>query len=219
MFRILLDRLLNIVFPRICVGCGILNEDVCAACLARAPLADQSNLRERNIITLFSYQHETIKHAIWALKYGNRRDIAKVLGNFAHAHLAEELAERATFENFTDVVLVPIPLSKKRRHERGYNQSALLAHAIAQADYEYFSVATDALVKIRDTESQMKIRERKKRLANLRGAFIVDKPELVRGRNIIVIDDIVTTGATITEAKRALLDAGAKRVIGLAVAH
>lgn len=219
MFKLLVERLLDIVFPRACIGCGILNEDACSACLARVPLADQSNLRERNIIALFSYQNETIKHAIWALKYSNCRDIADTLGHFAYAHLAEELAERVTIENLTDALLVPVPLSKKRERRRGYNQSALIAHAIAKSDPKFFSVATDILIKIRDTESQMRTRGRNRRLTNLHGAFAVNRKKLVRGRNIIVIDDIVTTGATMTESMKMLRKSGARKVIGFALAH
>ena len=122
------------------------------------------------------------------------------------------------FENFVDPLLVPIPLSKKRLHERGYNQAELLARALVKHSGEKIRIETNALFKVRETGRQAMIHERSRRLGNLAKAFHADSTH-VRGKNIVLIDDITTTGATIVEARRALKKAGARKVLALTVAH
>ncbi len=214
----ILTALLDIIFPRHCVGCGKEGEDVCNACLARSPLAEKSAQSDL-IFSLFAYQNKVIKKALWALKYSHRRDMAAKLGDFASSYLIEELADKAAFEHFTEPLLVPIPLSSSRMRKRGFNQAELLARAIAACDKNYFSVEAGALVKTRETKSQMQITVRSERLGNLRGCFAVKNPNLIKSRNIILIDDITTTGATMQEARKVLLAIGAKKVIGFTVAH
>ncbi len=217
-FKRICTTLLDIIFPRRCVGCGKEDVDVCHTCLARSPFA-QKSAQSDLIFSLFAYQNKVIKKAIWALKYSHRRDMAAELGAFASSYLIEELADKAAFEHFTEPLLVPIPLSARRRQKRGFNQAELLARAIASHDPDYFTVECDTLKKTRETKSQMEITVRSERLGNLRGCFAVKNPDLIKKRNIILIDDITTTGATIKEARKVLLAAGAKKVIGFTVAH
>ena len=154
------------------------------------------------------------------LKYSNRRDIAKHFGIVLYEELLDEWSERKQFARFENPLLIPIPISKKKLKKRGYNQTALIVKEILNNDANnYFSADFSSLQKIKETPSQMSLRDRRKRLANLHDAFHVSNPEKIRGRNIILIDDITTTGATLAEARRALKYAGANKFICFAVAH
>ena len=108
-----------------------------------------------------------------------------------------------------DPLLVPVPLHRWRLLRRGFNQSALLAGRIAKA--RGLDVAVDALLRVRATPRSRGM-SRSRRAANVRGVFKVARPEMVRGRNIVLIDDVMTTGATAEACARLLLRKGARRV-------
>lgn len=129
-------------------------------------------------------------------------------------NLAEELAELELFENFGQPILVPIPISKSRLRERGYNQSELIAKNLSG-----FVVETKILIKIKDTPRQARIENRQTRMQNVLGSFAVQNAELIQNRNIILIDDVATTGATLKEARKVLKNAGARKIIAFTFAH
>ena len=172
----------------------------------------------KEILSCFSYQDALIRQAIWELKYRGNRKVAKLLATILYDELLAFLEEYASVTNFTDPLLIPLPLSKRRERERGFNQCRLLTDEIARLDEGKNVTFSFALSKIKDTQSQTKQDSRAKRLENLAGCFHVEA-EAVRDRNIILIDDVVTTGATIEEARRTLRSAGAKKVIAFTVAH
>ena len=123
-------------------------------------------------------------------------------------------------ENFRDALLVPIPLSGSRLRERGFNQALLLCESLVALDNnQNFKLEKNVLIKPKETEHQAKIEDRQKRLKNIIGSFAVKNPELIQKKNIILIDDITTTGATLHEAKKILRAAGARKVIAFTIAH
>jgi competence protein ComFC len=207
-----LANLWQIIFPEVCLACRRRGDLLCAACLGAAP-PPAEEIPE--IISLFDYRHETLKKAIWHLKYRNKKQLARALGIGAAERLLPELSDLALFKNFDDPILVPVPAAAGRLARRSYNQAELLAFTISLRTG--FPLVR-ALKKIKETPSQVTLRDRAMRLRNLHGAFaVVDKK--VKGRNVFVVDDVATTGATIAEARRALLAAGAARVLGLTIAH
>lgn len=114
------------------------------------------------------------------------------------------------------MVVVPVPLHRRKRRERGFNQTSLLAAAAVRALHEShpqwrLTLASGALVRHRATGSQAGLTPRQRRL-NVRNAFRVSDPAAVSGRHILVVDDILTTGATVRSASRALIAAGAASV-------
>ncbi len=124
------------------------------------------------------------------------------------------------FDSGKETLVVPIPITKNRKRVRGYNQSALLARAFVEnLGEKEFKYGGDIIEKIRDTIAQAKIRNRTERLKNLQGAYKIKSNAIVKGKNIILIDDVSTTGATLKEARRVLREAGARNVIALVVAH
>jgi ComF family protein len=218
--RVLLTFIADSLFPRRCIGCGAQGESACIRCLSSVPIASKNGTVDADIISVFDYRDPVMRKAIWCLKYQRNRTIAKNLGRMLYEYLIDDLGERETLSHFIEPILMPIPSAKKRVRARGFNQAELLARAITAHDKEnHLELLTDAIIKIRNTIPQARIRNRGERLRNLRGAFAVTKPERIRRRNIILIDDVATTGATIAEAKKVLKKAGAKKVIGLTVAH
>lgn len=166
----------------------------------------------------FKYSDPLAKALIRALKYKRSEHAAEVLAEVIHEDLVEFLSDHILFNNFTNPVLIPIPLSKTRQRERGFNQTTLLAHGIKKRTPE-LELVTEVLVRTKNTPSQTSMKKREDRIKNVRGCFEIENPEKVRGRNVIILDDVITTGATMKEARDALLDAGARQVLAVAVAH
>ena len=112
-------------------------------------------------------------------------------------------------------MVVPVPLGRKRFQERGYNQVGLIARPIALA--QGWNYAPRALARARETNSQVGL-SANERQRNVRGAFIADS-QRVHGRCILIVDDVATTGATLTACAQALMDGGAREVYALTVAR
>jgi len=189
-----------------------------AELLKRAGRA-QGNL-PKDTLAIFDYKNPLMRQAIWELKYRGNKKIAALLADCLYDELAEEISERKAFENFTEPVLISIPISATRRRERGWNQTEILATALLKrgGSGAFFEIDTTILAKIKNTESQTK-KNRAERLESLHGCFEINLPEKIAGRNIILLDDVTTTGATFEEARQTLTKAGAKKILAVAVAH
>lgn len=172
----------------------------------------------KGMISCFDYHDALVRQAVWELKYRGNKKIARLLGAALYDELLAFLEEYAPLESFTEPLLVPLPLSKARESERGFNQCELLADVLVELDNGRNFTRSRGLAKIKDTPSQTNSDTRGKRLENLRDCFAADE-SAVKNRNIILIDDVVTTGATLGEARRTLLRAGARKVIAFTVAH
>jgi ComF family protein len=145
--------------------------------------------------------------------------IAEDLAPYLRERIIEELADYLTFYPDEKIVVIPVPLSKDKLKRRGYNQAAKLAQALTSADMDLFKLEDKAVMKIKETTSQVLVKDRHKRLNNLKGSFHVTLPISVAGKTVLIIDDVLTTGGTILEMQKILINAGARRVFGLAVAH
>lgn len=190
-----------------CACCGMpfsvdLGEgSLCAACLARRPAYASAR-------AILAYD-EASRGAVLALKHADRLDLvpgfARWLARAGRAQLAD-----------SDVV-VPVPLHRFRLWRRRYNQSAELARRLA-ADFG-LATAPLALVRTRATASQGAMPSARARRKNVQAAFRVARPEQVAGKRVLLLDDVLTTGATAEACARALLRAGAARVHVLALAR
>jgi len=161
--------------------------------------------------TLLPYRHPEVAALVQELKYHrNPRALA-----LAAQVLTDELLGISS-EALSPPLLVPIPMHSTRSKERGYNQTALLCEAVLQMLGTSVIYEPNALTRIRHTPPQQTL-TRAKRLTNVRHSMRAD-PTLVRGRTVIVLDDVTTTGATLAEARRALLKAGAAQIHCIALA-
>jgi len=150
-----------------------------------------------------------VQDLIHLLKYQGKRSIAKRLG----AVLADRLLSDSTVGRID--LLIPVPLHSSRERERGYNQSALIARAVG----EHLGVPVEerVLQRVKNTQTQTQL-SASERAANVAGAFRVRIPEVVAGRRVALVDDVVTTGATADACAEALIATGASEILLLALA-
>lgn len=217
-----LNTILDIIFPVKCILCGKSGIDLCWACLSDSPPAERESARW--IFPLYDYRHPPIKKALWLLKYKGKKRLAKIFAEILYEKILEELSDLSVMENFVEPILIPIPLSPKRHRERGYNQAELICEELIKLDKQLnLSLEKNILIKPKETEHQAHIKDRRARLKNMIGSFAIKNTEKnirkIKGRNIILIDDILTTGATLNEAKKILKKAGARKIIAFTVAH
>lgn len=222
--------LLDLVLPRFCVSCKKEGTWLCDSCFGMiqttrtlpCPFCETvvgsgktcEKHRPAALDGLLScgYYHDPIlRQTIQRFKYGFAEELSKPLG----ALLTRTLNAYQTIIP-TQPLILPIPLSKTRFRKRGFNQSQLLAEIAAQSLKAELS--TTALIRVSQSAPQA-LRSATERRTNLEDAFAVNKPSLVRGKNIILIDDVSTTGTTLEVATRALKNAGAATVFGLVLAR
>jgi ComF family protein len=186
--------------PPLCECCGreVGGSNRCQDCARSRPRIDG--------IRAASRFEGVVRTAVHRLKYNGQRALAEPL--------AELLAKTSHTLPVADGV-VPLPLHQARERERGYNQSALLATELGRRlDLPVLLAAT----RTRKTEDQIGLR-RRQRQVNVKGAFACSRPELVAGRNLLLVDDVCTTGSTLLSCAEPLLQAGAAGVWGLVVAR
>ena len=203
-------KLLDLFYPRRCVFCGrILDKTVsgeaCAACAAALPLTRGSWRTRGEFFDLCAsplYYEGPAEEAIRRLKFRGRSAVAGPLG---------KLLADCVREHCGDYDLIAfVPLSARRERERGYCQARLIAAAAAEA---LGGEAVPVLKKTRHTRANSGLRGAAARKANVSGAYKVTQPEAVSGRSVLLIDDVITTGATLSECARVLRMAGANRVV------
>ena len=237
----ILNNILDLFFPAKCMSCGKAGVDLCESCLSSAREAERESAKW--IFPLYDYRYPIIKKSLWLLKYNGKRRLANVFARNMYDKILEELSELSVMENFKNIILIPIPLSAKRYRERGFNQAELICRELVkiskinnlspslspyqgegcQGRGEVLSLLNNVLIKTKETEHQARIKDRSVRLKNLVGSFAIKNEvrnsEFLKGKNIILIDDITTTGATLAEAKKVLKKSGARKVIAFTVAH
>ncbi len=151
-----------------------------------------------------------VRHLIHEFKYNHREYLRRPLAEW----LAETLDDARIVATPIDA-LVPVPLHRTRQRERGYNQAQLLTEVLA-GDY-HFPVLT-TLRRTRQTQTQTSF-DRAERMENLHDAFIVGDNAVVKAKNLVLVDDVLTTGSTLNECARVLLEAGAASVRAICVAR
>lgn len=173
-----------------------------------------------NTLSLFNYKDKIVKKAIWSLKFKNNQAIAKLFAEVIYDNLVEELSNLKLTANFDRPLLIVIPLSRQRYKDRGYNQVDLIAQAIAKLDRGIFlDYKKNVLKKIKNTQAQSGIKNKENRLKNVRGCFKITDPKIIQNQNIILLDDVTTTGATLTEAVSTLKTAQPKKILCVTFAH
>lgn len=210
----MLHRLLNFLFPEKCLLCRKLladaETDLCHDCRKNAPVFTKAKNRISFVArwTAVWYYKDTVRRSILRYKFYHARSYAPVFGR----QLAMKI-QSANMEDFD--ILTWVPVSRLRKFKRGYDQAELLARAVAR---ELGVCAVPCLVKVRHNRAQSGLKEPSQRRANVRGVYKVLAPEVVQDQRILLLDDVLTTGATVSECARVLHFAGAEEVLCAAVA-
>lgn len=197
---------LHLFYPHNCEGCGtdVIYHDyfICAKCLHALPETDffskpvnpveklfYGRLPVTNAAAAFYFtKNSLLQHLLIQLKYKSNKEAGYFLGRMmGHALLQTE--------RFNEVaVLIPLPLNPKKEHIRGYNQAAVICEGISEVWHR--PVCTDAVTRVRFTETQTH-QNRVSRWQNMEGVFRVTRPELIKNRHVLLVDDVITTGATL----------------------
>lgn len=195
----LVAGLLDLLFVPSCSACDAVLAEPLPFCAACALSIDPAPAGAVVAPYLFGGEMAT---ALRRLKFQGRREVARAIAPL----LGPALAEAA---GGCDLV-VPVPLHRRRLRQRGYNQAALLARHTRR--YTGLPVDSLSLRRVRDTAPQIGL-DRAARQKNLAGAFAVARPRRIVGRAVLLLDDVITTGATLAAATAALRAAGAARVV------
>ena len=213
-----LKSILNLVFPTYCIQCGKSGTAICTKCLSQCEGAGRESAEW--VFPIYDYRNPLIKKAIWLLKYKNKKVFAKIFAEIMYGRMIEEISDFGQFNDFKKPILIPIPLARKRMHERGFNQATLICSELIKLDLnKNFTLEEKVLVKINDKKHQALIENRTERLKNIIGSFSIKNTDKIEDKNIILIDDVTTTGATLNEARKTLRKFGAKKIIAFTIAH
>jgi len=225
--------LLDIIFPPICVSCQVYlkenekNKSICGACLAesvvnttlfcpicRARLPENKKTCHKKARYLLgaaaSYSNSAVRRLIWKLKYKKQEAAAA-----AAAEILFRYINNLEFD-FSKFIIVPVPLHRIRLRKRGFNQTELIADVLGKKIN--IAVFKNALIKKRHTPPQVEMPDQDKRKENVKDCFAIKNLLDVANRNIIILDDVSTSGATLDEIARLLKGSGARKIIGLVLA-
>jgi ComF family protein len=211
----LLRDFVNLVYPNLCCACGdVLNEDeklICLHCEAELPRTGFHHMKdnpmerifwgripiERAAAFVYFYKSSRIQELMHQIKYKGAKEIAYRLGQW----YGRELADKSSFES--TYVLVPVPLHPKKERQRGFNQSEWFAKGISENTG--VRVNTTALTRETWSETQTK-KSRYSRWENVKEIFKVKDPSAFENKHVVIVDDVITTGATIESCARQILE-------------
>lgn len=211
-----LNYILDLIYPRKCIFCGkvIDKRDICNACAAKLPYTkgDEVSQKLPFISQCVSplYYDNIVRESFLRYKFSGIQAYAVRYGKIM-AECAQNNLDCSTVD-----VISYVPLSKKRQRRRGYNQSRLLANEISSA---LGIPEKELLQKNRDNPAQSMTKSSKERLTNVSGVYSMKSGADVEGKTVLLVDDIVTTGATLSECARILRRAGAERVLAVTLAR
>jgi ComF family protein len=218
-YKELKNSILHILFPHVCDGCGsdIIDEEssLCMKCIVEMPETNfhlhASNPVEKifwgrlPIISAtaqyYFIKESLMQHLMHQLKYKGNKELGKQLGRL----MGHDLQKTNRFK--TVDYLVPLPLFPSKEERRGYNQATILCEGIAEV--MNVEILRDAITRTQFTETQTR-KGRIERWQNMEGKFELMKPEKIRDKNILLVDDVITTGATLEACGHELLQASPK---------
>ena len=211
-FKQLSKGIVHLFFPNLCDGCRspLLNSEevICLNCETHLSRTNFHHIHSNETALRLSgripFEHATslayftsdglLQHLIHGLKYADKKKngifLGKEIGNAIHKL------------NWDIDTIVPVPLHKRKQAKRGYNQSEIIANGISEI--LKIQVISNALIRTRNTETQTD-KTREQRIENVKDAFELKRPELVKGKHLLIVDDVLTTGATLESCALALL--------------
>ncbi len=229
MYRNILAPIRDFVYPPVCLTCDALldadRERLCSPCWNSIPLVKEGDALWNELLrqlcadglvadfsSCYLFQQEgVLQKVLHKLKYGGMKSLGGLLGREA----GKRLLARPDF--LSADAIIPVPLNRTKRRERGYNQAEEICFGISAVTN--LPVSGSLLIRTRNTESQTGL-DRTERMENVRGAFVV-RPEArgeVEGRTLILVDDVITTGSTVAACAAELRRHGAEKVFAASAA-
>jgi competence protein ComFC len=222
----LLSEFFDFFLPRICPSCKNkleLNEEcVCSNCLKKILPADSTRIRfefqkkfqSRGIISGFTSLYvfekdKELQRIIHSMKYENNFRVGEFLGR----QLGDKLVYEIPIQDLD--LIIPVPLHHLKKSERGYNQSFYISKGVNKKLNLILDKRSVKRIKYTETQTSMNIREREK---NIAGAFRVKRTNNISGKNILIIDDVITSGNTVSEFGRILKENGAATIYAASIA-
>lgn len=211
------NHLLDLLFPPKCVFCGKLLGDgergYCARCQTALPWTGHTDFGQScefvSLCVSPLWYRDAVPASFHRYKFGGRTGYAKVYGKLMAQCVRDHLGDRYD-------LITWVPLSARRKASRGFDQAFLLAQAAA---LELDDVAAETLRKQQEVAAQSSLTDDERRRANVFGAYQAPDPELVSGKRILLVDDVITTGSTLSECARILRTAGAADVVAVTLAR
>jgi len=205
----LFSSILDLLFPPKCVFCArILNKSDdgwCSLCTQSLPFSENHGRQDGEIFDFCVaplYYTDVVRRSILRYKFKGASHYAPIYAKL----LAQCVSE---CDDLSYDIISWVPLSSKRERSRGYDQTKLLASAAAlQLD----DTAVCVLAKPQDVKAQSELGDKNERSKNISGAYVVSEPQIIVGKRVLLIDDIITTGSTLEECARVLIEAGAVSV-------
>ena len=209
----MIEKFLDVIFPKVCLECGKQGEQyICSSCLSKSKLnfkiVNIYNKDYKYLVYLEKYQ-DNIRHKILNFKFYDEAYIGEYFIKFLlkNKSLCEFLKK---FD-----LIIPVPMYKSKKSRRGYNQTELLANSLSKT--LNIECRKDILVKVKENKTQSRLHE-KERIKNVKNVFSVESQNNIFGKNIILVDDISTTGATIGECAKLLKKVGADTICAFVIA-
>lgn len=210
----LLNLILDIIFPLHCFGCQREGFWLCEKCFQELPLQPSFERFEKLLVfSVCDYENIQIKKIIKTCKFSSISELSNTLGKILIKGILKFPEILDLLKEKNQLLLIPIPLSPKRQTERGFNQSLIIAQELSA----HFQIPICDQLKKENRLPQSKVSV-EKRGQNIQDAFSWHGANL-NNYQIILVDDVVTTGATLSEASKILKKYGAKKIIGFAVAR
>jgi ComF family protein len=221
-----LNAFLHLLYPQICFGCGTdqveKNMPLCNQCILDLPFTDFFSINENPVekifwgripvqsagALLFFTKDSLVQTLMTQLKYHHNKKVGILFGQL----MGQAIAAEKKFEQID--LMIPIPILASKMNSRGYNQSQVIAMGIQQVWKR--PIIQDVLIKKNWTNSQTK-KDRKARLQQVPDLFILNQANSIEGKNILLVDDVLTTGATLEAAIETLM-AGSPASVSIAVA-
>ena len=208
----MLEKLLDFFYPPMCGICGKADEEwICENCLKKLKI-DIIQRKEYNKFydeQIYLFKYKDIRNLILRYKFNGQAYLNNTFSSIILKN--KNLCRKLKFYD----IIIPVPMFNKKKRNRGYNQTELITNKISKK--LNIQTSNKILIKIKNTKTQSTLKE-KQRWQNVQNAFGIKNSDLIKNKNIILFDDIITTGATINECAKILKQNGAKKVIIVALA-